>query len=127
MNKYLVHGARIFLGSIFLIFGLNGFYTFIPVPDFHPFMEILVSSGYIYLVKAVEVTAGVLLLSNRYVPLALVMLVPDVVNIAAYHTLLDPRNWFIVPLILTLLSILCYTYRSYFISLFAYKAEADLN
>lgn len=127
MNKYLVHGARIFLGSIFLIFGLNGFYTFIPVPDFHPFMEILVSSGYIYLIKAVEVTAGVLLLSNRYVPLALVMLVPDVVNIAAYHTLLDPRNWFIVPLILTLLSILCYTYRSYFISLFAYKAEADLN
>ncbi|MEX2574702.1 MAG: DoxX family membrane protein [Balneolaceae bacterium] len=67
----LIHIVRIVLGIIFLVFGLNGFYTFIPVPEFHPFMEILVTSGFIYLVKTAEVTGGLMLLSNRFVPLAL--------------------------------------------------------
>ncbi len=59
--------TRLLLGLIFLVFGLNGFYTFIPVPKFHPFMEILVSSGFIYFEKAIEVMGGVLLLTNRFV------------------------------------------------------------
>lgn len=112
--KYILHTSRILLGLIFLIFGLNGFYTFIPVPDFHPFMEILVSSGYIYLIKTVEVAGGLLLLSNRYIPLALIALGVDIVNITAYHLLLDPRNIIIVPILWILLLVLLYGYQNYF-------------
>jgi hypothetical protein len=46
--------ARLLLGLVFVIFGLNGFLKFIPVPPFHPFVPILVSSGYIYFIKAIE-------------------------------------------------------------------------
>ncbi|MEX1135772.1 MAG: hypothetical protein WEB89_02645 [Balneolales bacterium] len=112
--KYILHTSRILLGLIFLIFGLNGFYTFIPVPDFHPFMEILVSSGYIYLIKTVEVVGGLLLLFNKYVPLALIALGVDIVNITAYHLLLDPRNIIIVPILWILLLVLLYGYQNYF-------------
>lgn len=123
MPKSLITASRVLLGLIFTVFGLNGFYTFIPVPDFHPFMEILVSSGYIYLIKAVEVVGGLLLLSNRFVPLALAMLVPDIANITAYHLLLDHRNWFIAPVLLGLSAILLFAYRRYFADLFTFRAS----
>jgi putative oxidoreductase len=80
------------LGLPFVIFGLNGFLKFIPVPPFHPFVQILVSSGYIYFVKAIEVLAGGLLVVNRALLLALVLLGADIANIVAYHALLDHRN-----------------------------------
>ncbi|MCW9706393.1 hypothetical protein [Fodinibius salsisoli] len=125
MSKILVTSSRILLGLIFLIFGLNGFYTFIPVPEFHPFMEILVSSGYIYIIKTFEVVAGLLLLSNRFMPLALALLSPIVVNIIAYHIFLDSRNWFIAPLLLLLTGILVFHYWHYFRSIFSFKAEIN--
>lgn len=125
MPKILITTSRILLGLIFLIFGLNGFYTFIPVPEFHPFMEILVSSGYIYIIKTIEVVGGLLLICNRFIPLALALLVPDVVNITAYHILLDPRNWYIVPFLLILSGILIFSYWQYFKSLFSFKTEIN--
>lgn len=123
--SYFVTTARILLGLIFLIFGLNGFYTFIPVPEFHPFMELLVESGYIYLIKTVEIIAGIMLLLNRCVPLALTLLAMDIVNITAYHVLLDPRNWGIVPVIITLWIIVFLNYRSSFDALFKMKPEGN--
>jgi putative oxidoreductase len=121
--RYAVKTSRILLGLIFLIFGLNGFYIFIPVPEFHPFMEILVESGYIYLIKTVEVIAGLMLLANRFVPLALLLLAMDIVNITAYHLLLDPRNWIAAPVIIILWSLLFYNYRYSFASLFTIKTK----
>lgn len=123
MPNIAITSSRILLGLIFLTFGLNGFYTFIPVPEFHPFMEILVSSGYIYIIKLVEITAGLLLLSNRLVPLALALLAAVIFNIAAYHLLLDPRNWMVVPVLVVLFAILAFGYRSYFTPLFSYRSE----
>lgn len=120
MNK-LIHAARITLGLIFLIFGINGFYLFIPVPEFHPFMELLVSSGYIYLIKTMEVVCGILLLANRLVPLALMALAADIANITAYHLLLDSRNWIIVPVLWILFFVAFYGYRKYFKPLFTLK------
>jgi hypothetical protein len=114
MLKSIIIACRILLGLIFLVFVLNGFYTFIPVPEFHPFMEILVSSGYIYLIKSVEVVAGVLLLSNRFVPLALTLLGADIANIVAYHVLLDGRNWQIAPVVGLLWLVLVIAYWYYF-------------
>lgn len=115
--------CRWLLGSIFLIFGLNGFYLFIPVPEFHPFMQLLVDSGYIYLIKTVEVAGGILLLANRWVPLALVILVVDIVNITFFHLLLDPRNGFIAVILIILWAILFYGYRKFFYYLLKMNIE----
>ncbi|MEX0721711.1 MAG: hypothetical protein WD059_13645 [Balneolaceae bacterium] len=126
MAKKVIHTARIILGAIFLIFGLNGFYVFIPVPEFHPFMEILVSSGYIYFIKTAEVVGGILLLTNRLVPLALIILAADIINITIYHVLLDPRNWIIVPILWVLLFVVLYGYRNYFKSLLTLKPKINI-
>ena len=106
----IVRVARILLGVTFLIFGLNGFHTFIPVPPFHPFMQILVSSHYIFFIKAVEILAGSLLLANRAVVLALILLGADIANIAAYHLLLDHRDWPIVPVVACLYAVVVWGY-----------------
>jgi putative oxidoreductase len=123
--RVLTHIARILLGLIFLVFGLNGFFLFIPVPEFHPFVSILVSSGYIYLIKTVEVAGGILLLSNRFVPLGLVLLGPGILNILAYHILLDHRNWPIAVVNLVLFLILVWGFWKYFKSIFVAKAEIE--
>jgi putative oxidoreductase len=115
------HVFRFLLGLVFLILGLNGFYTFIPVPAFHPFMQILVSSGYIYFIKGVEVAAGGLLLANRAVGFALVLLGADIANILAYHLLLDHRNWPVVPIIVGLYVFVLWEHRSQVKCLFRWK------
>jgi uncharacterized membrane protein YphA (DoxX/SURF4 family) len=107
--------ARILLGLIFLVFGMNGFYTFIPVPDFHPFMQIMVASGFIFFEKTIEVFAGILLLINQLVPLALLLLGPVVVNILLFHMLIDRRNWLIALVNLLLNSHMIWDNRLYFL------------
>ena len=97
-----------------MTFGLNGFFMFIPVTDFHPFMELLIESGYIYVVKTLEIIGGVLLLANRYIGITLLILGPIVINIFLYHLLLDPRNWPISVVNLVLYGILFWDNRSLF-------------
>ena len=121
--RRVIHLARILLGLIFLIFGLNGFVRFIPVPALHPFVAILVASGYIYLIKTIEVAGGLLMLTNQCVPLALVLLGPDIVNILAYHLLLDHRNWPIALINLVLFLIVLWGYWQYFKPLLVRKAK----
>lgn len=89
------HAVRILLGLTFFVFGLNGFLHFLPQPPLPaaagPFLGGLVSTGYFFpLLKATEVAAGLLLLTNRFVPLALTVLAPIVVNIVAFHVFLAP-------------------------------------
>ena len=77
--------ARYLAGVIFLVFGLNGFLNFIPLPPpggiAGQFMGALYASHYLCLIFALQVIGGVLLLANRYVPLALAILAPVIVNI----------------------------------------------
>lgn len=87
--------ARVLLGLVFFVFGLNGFFHFLPQPALPaaamPFIGGLAGAGYFFpLLKATEVIGGLLLLSNRFVPLALTILAPIVVNIAAFHLFLEP-------------------------------------
>jgi putative oxidoreductase len=88
--------ARYLAGAIFLIFGLNGFLHFIPMPPpdgiAGQFMGALFVSHYLTLVFALQVIAAVLLLANRYVPLALVILAPVIVNILCFHALMAPSG-----------------------------------
>lgn len=87
--------ARNLLGGIFLLFGLNGFFHFLPQPPMPEralaFVGGLASAGYFFpLLKGAEVVAGALLLANRFVPLALAVLAPIIVNIAMFHLMLAP-------------------------------------
>ncbi len=119
-----VRVARLLLGIIFLVFGLNRFYTFISVPLLHTFLQILVSSGYIHIIKGVEVLAGILLLANRGVLLAIVLLGADIANIVAYHSLVDHRNWPAAVIVMILYSIVIYGYWPYVRVLFQWKIQA---
>jgi putative oxidoreductase len=88
--------ARYLAGVIFLVFGLNGFLNFIPLPPpggiAGQFMGALFVSHYLTVIFAVQVIAAVLLLANRYVPLALAALAPVIVNILCFHALMDPSG-----------------------------------
>jgi putative oxidoreductase len=95
--KHLPTAARIFLGLVFTVFGLNFFVHFIPQPPAPPqadaFVGALAASGYLMpLLATTEVLAGLLLLRNRFVPLALALLAPIVVNIVGFHLALAPAG-----------------------------------
>src|SRR5499425_3481709 len=88
--------ARYLAGVIFLVFGLNGFLNFIPLPPPEgiagQFMGALYASHYLWVIFAFQVIAGVLLLANRYVPLAVAILAPVIVNILTFHFLMAPSG-----------------------------------
>ncbi|MFM8655897.1 MAG: hypothetical protein ACKOD5_02015, partial [Chthoniobacterales bacterium] len=92
--KHVFTAARILLGIIFLVFSANYWLQFIPSPpaaEGSPaagFMGALYGSGFLTLVKVLELVAAVLLLSGRYVNLALTLLGPIVVNILLFHVMI---------------------------------------
>ena len=114
--------VRILLGLLFTVFGLNGFLHFIPQPPPPPgfaadFFRVVFASGYMIFPFALQVVGGVLLLSNRYVPLALTLLAPVIVNILMFHITMSPTT--IAPgLLATVLwLVLAYRVRSTFVPL----------
>lgn len=120
--------ARYLLGLIFLVFGVNKFLNFIPSGPLPSgaagqFMGALMSTKYIMLVGLFEGVGGILLLFNRYVPLALALLAPVIVNILAVNVLMAPQG---LPsgIVVTILWILVYLrVRSAFLPL--YQARTD--
>jgi uncharacterized membrane protein YphA (DoxX/SURF4 family) len=95
--KKLVTISRLLLGLLFFVFGLNGFFHFMPQPAMPEpaaqFMGALVQSGYMLpLVFAVQLVVGISLLANRFVPLALILLVPVTINIIGFHLSLAPSG-----------------------------------
>ena len=125
--KVLTLIARLLLGILFLVFGLNGFLNFLsmgPMPSglAGQFILALVQSHYFWVVAALQVVGGVLLIVGRYVPLALVLLGPVIVNILLYHIFMLPAG--IVPaLVATILwFIVFYSYRQFFSGIFVQRA-----
>jgi putative oxidoreductase len=97
MIQKLKHPVRYLFGALWLVFGLNFFFQFLPMPPPKPemagFFGALVSTGYfLQFVKIVEVLAGVLLLANLFVPLTLVVLASVTINIILLHAFLDPSG-----------------------------------
>jgi len=118
--------ARVLLGAVFLVFGLNGFLHFLPQPPAPQpamaFAGALAASGYLFpLLKATEVVAGALLLLG-FVPIALTLLAPIVVNIVAFHVFLAPGNYAVVGLVLAAEIYLAIVHRAAFAPLFARAA-----
>jgi DoxX len=115
ITQKIPSAARLLLGFTFFVFGLNGFLHFIPQPPMSgppaDFAGALFATGYMFpLIKGTEVIAGLMLLTNRYVPLALALLAPVVVNIVAFHAFLAPAG---LALPIILLGVEVYLARSY--------------
>src|SRR3981189_2388392 len=111
--------ARILLGLVFVVFGLNGFLNFLntgPAPTglAGQFLGALALSHYYWVVAALQVAGGALLLVNRFVPLALVLLGPVIVNIVLYHVFLNPTGIGLAVLVVILWLIVFYGHRQYF-------------
>ena len=127
--RYVVLVCRILLGLMFFVFGLNnilGFFKMPPpaAPDALTFMTILHASHWMAFVGAVMTVAGLLLLVNRFVPLALTLLAPVVVNILLYHALLWPHAALPAILALALELVLIAFYFRNFTPLLAMNPEA---
>jgi uncharacterized membrane protein YphA (DoxX/SURF4 family) len=126
--RYAPTAARILMGLVFFVFGLNGFFRFIPQPPppapALAFAMALIQSGYFFpLLKGTEVIVGILLLSNRFVPLALAAVAPIVVNILAFHLALAPAG---VPLAIVILALelyLAWSYRKNYAPMLTAKAK----
>jgi putative oxidoreductase len=125
--KVLMLIARLLLGLMFLVFGLNGFLNFLsmgPMPSglAGEFIGALVQSHYFWVVAALQVAGGALLLVNRYVPLALVLLGPVIVNILLYHIFLWPAGVVMAIVVTILWFIVFYSHRQNFSGIFAQRA-----
>src|SRR6202158_5539038 len=115
--------ARYLLGLIFFVFGLNGFLNFIPMGAMPSglagqFLSVLVQSHYVHFVSAIQLAGGALLLINRYVPLALTLLGPVIVNILSFHMFLDSENMALAIVVAVLWFLVFLQGRSSFSGLF---------
>lgn len=105
MKNKLPFIARLLLGLIMFASGVAGYFNLIPVPPDLPeklvtFNTGLAASGYFFpFLKLTEIVCGALLLSGYFVPLALVVLAPIVLNIFMVHAFLAPDG---LPLALIL-------------------------
>lgn len=112
--------ARILLGLIFFVFGLNGFLDFLPPPEVaegapQAYMGGLAATGYFFpVLKLTELVSGAMLLTGLWVPLALILLSPIVVQIALFHFLLDPAGTVMAIVLVALQIFVAWTYRDSF-------------
>ena len=123
--------ARGLLGAIFFVFGLDWFLHFMPHPNTPiptgamALAGALMGSGYMFpLIKGTEVVVGALLLSNRFVPLAITLIAPVIVNIVAFHVFLAPSGCGMAGLVLGLELYLAWVHRASFAPLFVARVRA---
>ena len=119
--------ARILLGLMFFVFGLNPFLHFIPTPPLEgvwgQFLGAVFVSHYMWLVGATQVVSGALFLIGRYVPLAIALSGPVIVNIIVYHVTMHPSQAQLAILATICWLILFWRYRDSFAPLWMAKAE----
>ena len=120
--------ARILLGLMFSVFGLTSFLRFLPMPPLEgvsgQFLGALSVSHYEWLIGATQVVSGVLFLIGRYVPLAIALSGPVIVNTIAYH--LTMQHIGARPSVLATICwvFLFWRYRDSFAPLWVAKADA---
>jgi putative oxidoreductase len=121
--------ARILLGLLFLVMGLNGFLQFVPMPPptglAGPYFTVLFVSHYMVLVFLLQVIGGALLLANRFVPLALILLGPILVNILLFHSLMAPAGLPLALLATALWGIVFYGVRRAFAGVFVQRVQTE--
>jgi hypothetical protein len=127
--RYLPCIAGILMGLTFLVFGLNGFLHFIPQPKTMPegagaFFGALMKTGYMLpLIFGTQVIVGALLVSNRFVPLALALIAPVIVNIVAFHAFIEPSGAIMAGVVLVLELYLAWSYRKAYLPMLAMRVK----
>jgi uncharacterized membrane protein YphA (DoxX/SURF4 family) len=116
--------ARILLGLVFLVFGLNGLHPFMPNPPAPPaaaaFFGALLATHYMFfLIFVTQVVGGALLLLGVAVPFALVILAPVIVNIVCFHIFLSPALLPVALVVAALELFVAWNYRATFAPLFS--------
>jgi uncharacterized membrane protein YphA (DoxX/SURF4 family) len=105
MKKYFPTTVRVLTGLLFTGAAIAGVMGKVPPPEPEAaaaFMGVLFSSGLLYLVKILELLSGLALISGFFVPLALLVLAPIIVNIAFFHVALDPSGLMIAVVLVAL-------------------------
>jgi uncharacterized membrane protein YphA (DoxX/SURF4 family) len=127
--RYLPAAGRVLMGLIFCVTGLNGFLNFLPqmaMPE--PainFFGAMVKTGYlIQLIMGTQLLVGLLLVTNRFVPLALALIAPIVVNIVAFHIFLAPSGLPLALVVLVLEVYLAWAYRNTYRPMLAMRATS---
>ena len=119
--------ARYLAGVIFLVFGLNGFLHFIPFPPptgtAAQFMGALYVSHYLWVIFGFQVVAGALLLANRYVPFAVAILAPVIVNVLTFHALMAPSGLPLALFVAVLWAVIFVSVRTAFSGLFQSRLQ----
>jgi putative oxidoreductase len=118
--------ARYLLGLIFLVFGLNGFFHFIPQGPLPggpagQFIGALFVSHYLVVVFLLQIIPAILLLINRFVPLAVALLAPIIVNILLFHALMAPSGLPLALVVIVLWLVVAYSVRSAFEGVFRHR------
>ena len=121
--------ARYLLGLIFLVFGLNGFLHFLPSPPppgiAGQFVGALFLSHFLVVVFLLELIPAILLLINRYVPLALVLLGPVIVNIFLFHALMAPSGLPLALVVVVLWLLVAASVRTAFNGIFLHRVHHE--
>jgi putative oxidoreductase len=119
--------ARLLLGLIFVVFGLNGFLHFIPMPPptglAGQFIGALFASHFTVVIFGIQVIGGLLLLLNRFVPLALVLLGPVIVNIVFFHALMAPSGLPLAIVVVVLWLIIASRNKRHLGGILVYRSE----
>ena len=131
-SKLIPTIARVLLGLMFTVFGLNGFLRFIPEPKTAmpegaaAFAGALMNTGYMMqLVSGTQLLTGVLLLVNRFVPLALALLAPILVGIITFHIFLAPASSGPAIVVIVLELYLAWAYRKVYRPMLAMRATPE--
>jgi putative oxidoreductase len=119
--------ARILLGLLFLVMGLNGFFHFLkgPIPPgpAGEFVTAISTTHYWVVIFGVQAIGGLLLLVNRYVPLGLVILGPVIVNILCFHAFMAPQGLPGAVVVAILWTIVALRNKQYLAGILAQKTE----
>ncbi len=127
MKQKITFALRILFGTAFLIFGLNGFFNFMPTPPMSAaageLMMALGKTGFFFpFVKSVEVVAGFFILANLFLPLGLVLIFPLMVGITLIHFFLNQAGLPIMFILHGMHAFLVLSYWKNFKSVLALKA-----
>ena len=129
-GRIVPHIARVLLGLLFTVTGLNGFLNFIPQPKTPmpegaiAFSTALMNTGYMFpLVMGVQLLVGVLLLLNLFVPLSLALIAPIIVGIVTFHLFLAPSGLAMAIFVAVLELYLAWAYRNAFRPMLSLRAR----
>jgi putative oxidoreductase len=120
--------ARCLLGFIYLLFGLDYFFHFIPYQPLHTgkpgaLVAGLKGTGYIYpMMKTIQILAGLSLLLDRYAPFAAVVVFPISLNVFLFHTILVPSGWLMGVTLMVPNVFLGWAYWKYYRAMFTVKS-----